>query len=155
MADTPTPAFSVRIRVRMDNAPGMLGRVAVAIGEVGGNISALQGFEVKTAALDEDLVVNCTSEAHQEQVRAALEELEGIDILDFEDRTFAMHEGGKIEVLSLAPVRDMEDLAMAYTPGVARVCKEIQKNPAAAHDYTIKRNTVAIVSGRHRGARPG
>lgn len=130
----------------MDNAPGMLGRVAIAIGEVGGNISALQGFEVKTAALDEDLVVNCTSEAHQEQVRAALEELEGIEILDFEDRTFAMHEGGKIEVLSLAPVRDLEDLSMAYTPGVARVCKEIQKNPAAAHEYTIKRNTVAIVS---------
>ncbi|MFV0316979.1 MAG: NAD-dependent malic enzyme [Microthrixaceae bacterium] len=146
MADTPTPAFSVRIRVRMDNAPGTLGRVAIAIGEVGGNISALQGFEVKTAALDEDLVVNCTSEAHQDQVRAALEELDGIEILEFEDRTFAMHEGGQIEVLSLAPVRDVEDLSMAYTPGVARVCTEIEKNPAAAHRYTIKRNTVAIVS---------
>ncbi len=146
MADTPTPAYSVRIRVRMSNQPGMLGKVAIAIGEVGGNISALQGFEVKTASLDEDLVVNCTSEAHQEQVRTALEELDGIEILDFEDRTFRMHEGGKIEVLSLAPVRDVEDLSMAYTPGVARVCREIEKNPAAAHDYTIKKNTVAIVT---------
>ena len=146
MAATPTPAYSVRIRVRMDNEPGMLGRVAIAIGEVGGNISALQGFEVKTAELDEDLVVNCSSEAHQEQVRRAIEDLDGIEILEFEDRTFAMHEGGKIEVLSLAPVRDMEDLSMAYTPGVARVCKEIEKNPATAHEYTIKRNTVAIVS---------
>ena len=52
MADTPTPAFSVRIRVRMVNEPGMLGRLAVAIGEVGGNISGLRGFEVKTATLD-------------------------------------------------------------------------------------------------------
>ena len=130
----------------MDNTPGMLGRVAIAIGEVGGNISALQGFEVKTATLDEDIVVNCTSESHQDQVRGALERLDGIEILEFEDRTFKMHEGGKIEVLSLAPVRDVEDLSMAYTPGVARVCREIEKNPAAAHDYTIKRNTVAIVS---------
>ena len=146
MADTPTPAFSVRIRVRMDNTPGMLGRVAIAIGEVGGNISALQGFEVKTATLDEDIVVNCTSESHQDQVRGALERLDGIEILEFEDRTFKMHEGGKIEVLSLAPVRDVEDLSMAYTPGVARVCREIEKNPAAAHDYTFKRNTVAIAS---------
>jgi malate dehydrogenase (oxaloacetate-decarboxylating) len=48
--------------------------------------------------------------------------------------------------LTLAPVRDIEDLSMAYTPGVARVCLEIAKNPAAAHRYTIKRNTVAIVS---------
>jgi malate dehydrogenase (oxaloacetate-decarboxylating) len=130
----------------MANRPGMLGRVAIAIGEVGGNISALQGFEVKTASLDEDLVVNCTSEAHQQQVRAALEAIDGIEILEFEDRTFRMHEGGKIEVLSLAPVRDVEDLSMAYTPGVARVCMEIAKNPAAAHEYTIKKNTVAIVS---------
>lgn len=130
----------------MGNEPGMLGKVAIAIGEVGGNISALQGFEVKSASLDEDLVVNCSSEAHQDQIRGALESIEGIEILEFEDRTFKMHEGGKIEVLSLAPVRDVEDLSMAYTPGVARVCRAIEKDPAAAHDYTIKRNTVAIVS---------
>ena len=146
MADTPTPAFSVRIRVRMVNEPGMLGRLAVAIGEVEGNISGLRGFEVKTASLDEDIVVNCRSEAHQEQVRTAVQRIPGIEILEFEDRTFHMHEGGKIEVLGLAPVRDIEDLSMAYTPGVARVCMEIAKNPELAHRYTIKRNTVAIVS---------
>ena len=146
MADTPTPAYSVRIRVRMANEPGMLGRIAIAIGEAGGNISGLRGFDVKTATLDEDLVVNCTSVAHQEQVRTAVEGIEGIEILDFEDRTFQLHEGGKIEVLPLAPVRDIEDLSMAYTPGVARVCMEIAKNPETAHRYTIKRNTVAIVS---------
>ena len=146
MADTPTPAYSVRIRVRMQNQPGMLGRLAIAIGEVGANISALQGFEVKTDTLDDDLVVNCISEAHQEQVRAAVASVEGAEVLEFEDRTFKMHEGGKIEVLPLAPVRDVEDLSMAYTPGVARVCMDIAKRPEAAHEYTIKRNTVAIVS---------
>jgi len=146
MADTPTPAYSVRIRVRIANEPGMLGRLAIAIGEVGGNISGLRGFEVKTDTLDDDLVVNCVSEAHQEQVRAAVESVDGVEVLEFEDRTFKMHEGGKIEVLPLAPVRDVEDLSMAYTPGVARVCMDIAKNPADAHEYTIKRNTVAIVS---------
>ena len=130
----------------MVNEPGMLGRLAKAIGEVEGNISGLRGFEVKTASLDEDIVVNCRSEAHQEQVRTAVQRIPGIEILEFEDRTFHMHEGGKIEVLGLAPVRDIEDLSMAYTPGVARVCMEIAKNPELAHRYTIKRNTVAIVS---------
>ena len=130
----------------MANEPGMLGKLAVAIGDAGANISGLEGFEVKTSHLDEDVVVNCTSEAHQDQVRAAVEAVEGCEILEIEDRTFKMHEGGKIEVLPLAPLRDVDDLSMAYTPGVARVCLEIAKNPAAAHQLTIKKNTVAIVS---------
>ncbi len=146
MADSTTPAFSVRIRVRMDNEPGMLGRLAIAIGEAGGNICGLEGFEAKTAYLDEDVLVNCSSEAHQDKVRRAIEDVDGLAILEWEDRTFKMHEGGKIEVLPLAPVADVDDLSMAYTPGVARVCLEIAKNPAQAHVYTIKRNTVAIVS---------
>ena len=146
MAETPTPAYSVRVRVRMPNLPGMLGKIAVAIGEVGGNITGLEGFEVKTAHLDEDVVVNCTSEAHQEEVRRAIESIGGVEILEWEDRTFKMHEGGKIEVLPLAPVADVDDLSMAYTPGVARICTEIEVHPEKVHDLTIKKNTVAIVT---------
>jgi malate dehydrogenase (oxaloacetate-decarboxylating) len=146
MSESPTPAFSIRIRVRMENRPGMLGHLAIAIGEVGGNIRALEGFEVRTAHLDDDVVVDCTSVGHQQEVLAAIQQVDGIEVLEWEDRTFKMHEGGKIEVLSLAPVADVDDLSMAYTPGVARVCMEIAKDPALAHEYTIKRNTVAIVS---------
>ena len=146
MAPTPTAAFSIRMRVRMVNEPGMLGRLTLAIGEAGANIIGLEGFEVKTSHLEEDVVVDCGSVAHQEAVRAAIEEIEGIEILEWEDRTFKMHEGGKIEVLPLAPVRDADDLSMAYTPGVARVCMEIFKDPERSHDLTIRRNTVAIVS---------
>ena len=146
MADTPTAAFSIRIRVRMVNKPGDLGRLAVAIGEVGGNIAGLDGFLAKQAFLEEDIIVDCRSEAHQAEVLAAIEALDGIDVLAHEDRTFKMHEGGKIEVLPLAPVGDRDDLSMAYTPGVARVCNAIAADPKLAHELTIKRNTVAIVS---------
>ena len=146
MADTPTPAYSVRIRVRMANEPGMLGRLAIAIGAAGGNIAGLEGFEVKTEHLDNDVVVNCSSETHQEQIRAAVEATDGIEILEWEDRTFKMHEGGKIEVLPLAPVADVDDLSMAYTPGVARICRDIAKDPELSHTLTIRKNTVAIVS---------
>ncbi len=146
MADTPTPAYSMRIRVRMVNQPRMLGSLATAIGDAGGNITALEGFEVKTAHLDEDVVVNCTSEAHQQLILEAIEQIEGITVLEWDDRTFKMHEGGKIEVLPLAPVADADDLSMAYTPGVARVCLEIAKDKERSHEYTIRRNTVAIVS---------
>ncbi len=146
MADTPTAAYSLKIRVRMTNQPGTLGRLAIAIGGVGGNIAGLEGFEAKQRTLDEDLFVNCSSEEHQQEVLEAIRCLDGIEILAWEDRTFTMHEGGKIEVLPLCAVGDRDDLSMAYTPGVARVCTAIAEDRELAHDYTIKRNTVAIVT---------
>ncbi|NLD77295.1 MAG: NAD-dependent malic enzyme [Acidimicrobiales bacterium] len=143
---SPTAAFSVAIRVRLDNKPGTLGRLTVAIGEVGGNIVALEGFEARDEYLDEDLIVNCSSEEHIEEVCEALRGLDGVDIITVSDRTFDMHDGGKIEVLARMPVADRDDLSMAYTPGVARICTEIEKKPERVHELTIKKNTVAIVT---------
>ena len=146
MAETTTAAFSIRLRVRLDNTPGALGLLASAIGSVGGNIWSLEGFEAKESSLDEDVVVNCSSEAHQQQVLDAVRAADGIELIEWEDRTFAMHEGGKVDVVSRIVVNDRDDLSMAYTPGVARVCKAIEADPLLAHDLTIRKNTVAIVS---------
>jgi malate dehydrogenase (oxaloacetate-decarboxylating) len=146
MADTPTAAFSIRLRVRLSNTPGALGRLASAIGAVGGNIWSLEAFEAKDLYLDEDLVVNCTSEAHQQAVIEAVRAAEDVELVGWQDRTFAMHKGGKIDVVSRLPLVDRDDLSMAYTPGVARVCKAIEADPELAHELTIKKNTVAIVS---------
>ncbi|MGH9136061.1 MAG: NAD-dependent malic enzyme [Acidimicrobiales bacterium] len=143
---TPTAAYSIRITVRMDNVPGALGRMATAIGEAGGNIRQLAGFDVRGPFLEEEITVNCSSDDHAKQVVAALEALEGIELLEQVDCTFELHEGGKIEVLAHLPVRDRDDLSMAYTPGVARVCRAIADRPATVYDYTIKGNTVAIVT---------
>jgi malate dehydrogenase (oxaloacetate-decarboxylating) len=146
MADTPTAAFSIRLRVRLLNVPGTLGRLAVAIGEAGGNIHALDGFEAKRAHLVEDIIVHCRSVEHQQDVIDAVRNLDGVELLEWDDRTFTMHQGGKIEVLPLAAVGDRDDLSMAYTPGVARVCNAIAAEPARKHELTIKKNTVAIVT---------
>ncbi len=143
---TPTAAFSIRLRVRLDNRPGTLGRLATAIGEAGGNITALGGFDVRGSHLDEDLIVNCSSEEHIVRVTDAVRAIEGVEIIEAADRTFEMHAGGKIEVLARLPITDRDDLSMAYTPGVARVCTAIEKQPALAHELTIKKNTVAIVT---------
>jgi malate dehydrogenase (oxaloacetate-decarboxylating) len=142
----PTAAYSIRLRVRLDNRPGSLGRLATAVGDAGGNIAAIGGFDVRGPALEEDLVINCRSTAHIDQVRAAADGLEGCEVLECLDRTFLMHDGGKIEVLARMPVADRDDLSMAYTPGVARVCNAIAAEPNRVHDLTIKKNTVAIVS---------
>ena len=146
MTTTPTAAYSIRLKVRLDNRPGSLGLLATAIGDVGANITAIGGFDVRGPALEEDLVVNCRNEAHIAEVRAAVEGLPGCEVLELLDRTYLMHDGGKIEVLARMPVADRDDLSMAYTPGVARVCQTIADDPARVHDLTIKKNTVAIVT---------
>jgi malate dehydrogenase (oxaloacetate-decarboxylating) len=146
MADTPTAAFSIRLRVRLENSPGVLGRLASAIGDAEGNIWSLGGFEAKQRHLVEDIVVNCRSEAHQQEVLDAVAGVDGAEVLEWEDRTFALHRGGKVDVVSRIAVADRDDLSMAYTPGVARVCKAIEAEPGLAHELTIRKNTVAIVS---------
>ncbi len=146
MGTIPTAAYSFSAKVRLRNVPGVLGALCTAIGAAGGNIAAMEGFEAKTATITRHMAVHARDEAHAERIIAAMREVDGIEVLDHYDRTFRMHEGGKIEVLPLCSVGDADDLSMAYTPGVARVCMAIHDDPMLAHRYTIKKNTVAIVS---------
>ena len=142
----PATQYSIALKVSLDNVPGVLGRLTTAIGDVGGNIYAVDSFVAKGPVVDREIVVNCTGVEHQEQVAAVVADTPGITLHDWWDRTFAMHRGGKIEVLPLCPVGDSDDLSMAYTPGVARVCSAIAQDERLADDYTIRKNTVAIVS---------
>ena len=146
MTTLPTAAFSIALDCQLDNVPGTLGRLCTAIGEAGGNIGALDGFDVRGPVLRRTVVVHCRDEAHQLKVVQAVNELQGVTLIEWWDRTFRMHESGKIHVLSTAPVNDRDDLSMAYTPGVARICTAIEKDPLLSHRFTIRKNTVAIVS---------
>ncbi|MFS0886768.1 NAD(P)-dependent malic enzyme [Aeromicrobium sp. 179-A 4D2 NHS] len=65
---------------------------------------------------------------------------------DLDDPVFSLHRGGKMEVASTVPVANADDLSLAYTPGVARVCEAIAADPEAAHDYTWVSNTVAVIT---------
>jgi len=145
MAKT-TAAYQINLRVRLRNVPGVLGSFAVTVGELGGNIAVVEGFEAKGASIERTICVNCRDEEHQEKIVAAINELANVDVLDWHDGTFRMHEGGKIETKALASVGDADDLSMAYTPGVARVCLAIHENEAVSFTHTIRKNTVGIVS---------
>ena len=146
MSRPPATQYSIHLQVTLDNVPGVLGRLATAIGEAGGNIFAVDSFVAKGKLLDRDMVVNCKSVEHQAEIVEAVRNTAGVVLREWWDRTFRMHEGGKIEVLPLCPVGDQEDLSMAYTPGVARVCNAIAADESLADEYTIRKNTVAIVS---------
>ncbi len=62
------------------------------------------------------------------------------------DPAFALHRGGKMEITATVPVRDRDDLSLAYTPGVAKVCTAIAEEPGLVHDYTWKSQVVAVVT---------
>ncbi|QTE00828.1 NAD(P)-dependent malic enzyme [Streptomyces cyanogenus] len=70
----------------------------------------------------------------------------GAEPLDSFDPAFALHRGGKMAVQATVPVRDKDDLSLAYTPGVARVCTAIADQPELVNDYTWKSNVVAVVT---------
>jgi malate dehydrogenase (oxaloacetate-decarboxylating) len=145
MAST-SAQFSLVLRVRIAHRPGMLGRVATAIGEAGGTIGSVDLVSIEGDELLRDIIVDAADEEHGRAIATAVDAVEGAQVVDRTDRTFLMHLGGKIEQRNKQALRTRDDLSMAYTPGVARVCSAIAQDRDKAFQYTIKRNTVAVVS---------
>jgi malate dehydrogenase (oxaloacetate-decarboxylating) len=143
---TPNASYSVTLRVKIQNQPGKLGEITTAIGRVGGDIEGIDIVSVGKDFLIRDFTVNASSEKHDEEIVKSLQDIDGVEVLQTSDRTFLIHIGGKIETVSKIPLKTRADLSMAYTPGVARVCEAIHKDPEKAFTLTIKKNTVAVVS---------
>jgi malate dehydrogenase (oxaloacetate-decarboxylating) len=124
----------------------MLAAVTDLIGEQGGMVIAVDLVEAGADHSVRDIVVDAGNREHWNRILAALSALAGAEVIDTTDRTFLLHVGGKIEQRNKHPLKTRDDLSMTYTPGVARVCTAIKDDPDKAFQYTIKRNTVAVVS---------
>jgi len=142
----PSAQYSLTIRVEITHRPGMLGRVASAIGGAGGTIGAVDLVEVGDAVTVRDITVDTADQEDWRRILGAIDAIDGARTIDTTDRTFLLHVGGKIEQRNKHPLKTRDDLSMAYTPGVARVCRAIHDDEDKAFQYTIKRNTVAVVS---------
>ena len=143
---TPNASYSVTLRIKIHNQPGKLGEITTAIGRAGGDIDAIDIVSAGKDFLVRDITVNASSEKHDEEIARAVDSIDGVEVINVSDRTFLMHLGGKIEVVSKMSLKTRADLSMAYTPGVARVCEAIHKDPEKVFNLTIKKNTVAIVT---------
>ncbi|EGK85092.1 NAD-dependent malic enzyme [Microcoleus vaginatus PCC 9802] len=143
---TPNPSFSLTIRVALPNRPGMLASVTSAIASVGGNFGQIDLIEQTRATTIRDITVDAYSLEHNEEILQAVKALPDIKVIDVYDRTFNLHRGGKISVVSKISLKRQSDLAMAYTPGVGRICTAIANDPEQVYNLTIKQNTVAIVT---------
>jgi malate dehydrogenase (oxaloacetate-decarboxylating) len=146
-SERPSASFSVTIKITVPNRPGSLARVASAIGDNGGDIVAIDVVESHHDFATDEITVNAIDDKHAQRIRRALERLgDGYKVHSVTDRTFRLHHGGKIEVKCKSPITNRDDLSMAYTPGVARVSKAIAEDPSLGREFTIKRNTVAVVT---------
>ena len=140
--------FSVTVRVELDARQEPLGKLTAAITEAGGG---LQSVDMVPGAGGEgrrvrEFTIDARDQEHWEQILRAIGATRGAKVLSYSDRTFEMHQGGKIEIHNKYPLKTRDDLSMAYTPGVARVCTAIAEEPTRAFELTIKRNMVAVVT---------
>jgi malate dehydrogenase (oxaloacetate-decarboxylating) len=142
----PSASYSLTLRVRIPQRPGSFARVAGALGDAGAILGGIDLVRVEGGHVIRDVTVACADSAHGETVTNAVRALEDVEVISVSDRTFLLHVGGKIEVNGQAPVKTRDDLSMAYTPGVARVCSAIAADQSKAWTLTIKANTVAVVT---------
>lgn len=146
MKPSPSVSYSIVARLEIENKVGMLGRVASAIGEAGGDIRAVDIVMVRQGNIVRDISVNARDRVHASEIVAKLKQIPGVNLVHVSDRTFLMHLGGKIEVVNRVPLKTRDDLSMAYTPGVARISEAIHQDKSKVFQLTIKRNTVAVVT---------
>ncbi|MBD1881995.1 MULTISPECIES: malic enzyme-like NAD(P)-binding protein [unclassified Coleofasciculus] len=143
---TPNSSFSLTIRLQIPNRTGMLASITTAIASVGGNIGQISLIERTRNIVVREITVDAASTEHTEQIVQAVKGLPDVKVIDVYDCTFNLHRGGKIAMQSKIPLKSQADLAMAYTPGVGRICMAIASDPEQVHTLTIKQNTVAIVT---------
>jgi malate dehydrogenase (oxaloacetate-decarboxylating) len=142
----PSASFSATLRTHLENQPGSFARLAAAIGAAGGLLGAIDLVRVEEGKKVRDVTVLAADEAHIGRIVDAVHALPGIEVEHVSDRTFLLHLGGKLEVQPKAPLKTRDDLSMAYTPGVARICKAIAEEPTKVWNLTIKQNAVAVIS---------
>jgi malate dehydrogenase (oxaloacetate-decarboxylating) len=143
---TPSVQYSITVRMEYPHEPGWMARIASAIAEQGASIGSVDLVQVRNGRSLRDYTLECTGTEHAHRVVEVIQALHGVEVRSVSDDTFLMHLGGKLEVRSKVKLKTRADLSMAYTPGVARVCKAIEENTDSSFNLTIRKNCVAIVS---------
>ena len=143
----PTSAsYSITVRLLADPDPAVVGRIATAVGAAGGVVTAIDVAESRHDRITVDVTCSAVNGEHAEEVVAGLGRVDGVTVHKVSDRTFLLHLGGKLETHSKVPLRTRDDLSMAYTPGVARICQALARNPDDVRRLTVKGNSVAVVT---------
>ncbi|MBA8795743.1 malate dehydrogenase (oxaloacetate-decarboxylating) [Friedmanniella endophytica] len=146
MSAVPSVSYSITVRLEVPAGGTSVSRLTTAVEQAGGAITALDVTASGHERLQIDVTCAARDTTHADQLVQVMASVEGVTIGKVSDRTFLMHLGGKIQMETKHPIRNRDDLSMIYTPGVARVCTAIAKNPEDARRLTIKRNSIAVIT---------
>lgn len=137
-------------RVQIPHQPGQLARVASAIASGNGLIGDVVTVSVGREHSVREITVEVRDIDQAGHVAELIAALDGVRMLWHQDRALIRHEGGKLLVDAIHPVRTVQEMRDVYTPGVARVCLAIVKQPELAARYTMISRTVAICTNGTR-----
>ena len=143
---TPNSSYSITIRFQGPNRAGMLASVTQAIAQAGGSLGQINLIEQTRKVSTREISVDAASSEHADTILQVVKALPDLKVLQVYDRTFNLHRRGKITVESKLHIYNQADLAMAYTPGVGRICNAIAEDPEEVYKLTVKGNMVAIVT---------
>jgi len=142
----PSAGNTLTLLVSLQRIPGTLGKLTSALGAAGALVDAIDIIQHDRDVIIRQIQVETRGEAHGREVVDAAREVADVELLSVTDRVFDRHRRGKIEVTPKFPVLTRDDLSMAYTPGVGRICSAIAEQPQLVWDYTIKPNSVAVLT---------
>jgi len=142
----PSISYSITARLELPAVGSGVGLLTAAVEQAGGMVTALDVTGSDADRMHMDVTCAASSTEHAENIVAALDAVHGVRVHKVSDRTFLMHLGGTIEMVSKHAIRNRDDLSMIYTPGVARICRAIADDPEDARRLTVKRNAVAVVT---------
>ena len=146
MTMAPSVSYSITARLEVASHGRAVSEITRTVEQAGGLVTAIDVNSGTNGKLRVDVTCAATDTAHAESLVAAMAAIPGVTVHKVSDRTFLLHLGGKIEMRSKVPLRNRDDLSMAYTPGVARVSLALAAKPEDARRLTIKRNSVAVVT---------
>ena len=140
---SPNAGDSIIVRLKIDRQGQTLAKITTKIAELSGILGAIDIVRpISKEGSIRDFSIYTHGPEHADKVVDALSAIKGVELIQHSDRTFLLHLGGKIKVANKQALKTREDLSMAYTPGVGRVCTAIHKNPDDVYKLTIKKNTV-------------
>jgi malate dehydrogenase (oxaloacetate-decarboxylating) len=134
------------VRLKIKNVPGMLAKVAASIGDAGGNIGAIDTPEITASVITRDITISAPDDESRRRIVEAISEIPDVTVVNVSSTVLLAHVGGKIEVTAKRPLKTRRDLSVLYTPGVAEVSMVVHEQPWRAYSFTMKGNTVAVVT---------
>ncbi len=137
-------------RIEVPHRVGALARVLGAVAEGGGLVGDVVTISLGREHTVREITIEVRDMEQADEIAALVGDLEGATVLWHDDRAMLRHEGGKLTIDAIHPIRTVQEMRDVYTPGVARVCRAIAEQPHLASRYTMISRSVAICTNGTR-----